>query len=211
MTEIRTIDTLKALINKKSGLAKPTRFLAQISLPFAIGTKDDASDLSLFCQTTQLPTRLIQTVEYAGTQRHSFSIPSGFKNDTITCTFLVGADFFPKNLFDDWMALSVDTVSYRVQYVDAYSATFNLYQLDQSDNIVYGVELQEAFPITISPIEMNAGSVNEVHKMSVTFSYYDAVPIPKEKFTTSQDISFQGETSPAIRAANFVPAGQNVA
>jgi len=182
--DIRTIDTLKTQISKRSGLAKPTRFLAQISLPFKINNVTDATDLSIFCQTAQLPTRMIQTVDYAGTQRHSFSIPSGFRNETITCTFLVGADFFPKNLFDAWMALSVDTESYRIRYVEEYSATFNLYQLDQSDNIVYGVELQEAFPISISPIEMNAASVNEIHKMSVTFSYYDAVPIPQARLTS---------------------------
>jgi hypothetical protein len=171
--EFNSIDNLKAAITKRNGLAKPTQFLIQFSLPAGVAQSTDMQDLSILCQTASLPTRTISTVDYAGTQRHSFKIPSGYSFDNITCTFLVGNDFFPKNLFDNWISQSVDPLSYRVKYLEQYSSTVTIYQLDSQSNPIYGVQLNHAFPTSISNLELDAGSTDQIHKLSVTFSYYD--------------------------------------
>lgn len=165
------IERLKATIMKRNGLAKPTRFLIEFSLP--PGVLSDTRDLSILCQTTSLPTRTITTTDYAGTQRHTFKIPSGYTFDALTCTFLVGNDFFPKNLFDSWLDQSVDRKSYRVKYQRDYSSTITIWQLDQDKNLVYGVKLNHAFPTAVSPLELDGGATDTVHTLSVTFSYYD--------------------------------------
>jgi hypothetical protein len=184
MPESNSIDNLKSAIIKRNGLAKPTQFLIEFSLPVGVRGNIDTSDLSILCQTTSLPTRTISTVDYAGTQRHSFRVPSGYTFDTITCTFLVGNDFFPKNLFDNWINQSVDPLSYRVKYLDQYSSTVRIYQLDTEGNFVYGVKLNHAFPTSINSLELDAGAMDQVHKLNVTFSYYDYEIINNSTSTT---------------------------
>lgn len=168
------IERLKATITKRKGLAKPTQFLIEFSLPIGVSSgPDDNRDLSILCQTTSLPTRTITTTDYAGTQRHAFKIPNGYTFDALTCTFLVGNDFFPKDLFDSWLDQSIDPKSYRVKYLSEYSSTITIWQLDQENKLGYGVKLNHAFPTAVSPLELDAGATDSVHKLSVTFSYYD--------------------------------------
>ena len=174
MPENSTIDSLKTVISRRSGLARPTKFLAEFFLPPGISMDTtDIKDLSIICQTSSLPTRTILTTDYSGTQRHAFKIPSGYSFDSITCTFLLSNDFFPKNIFDQWLDRSVDTLSYRVRYIKDYSGTINLYQLDGNDDPVYGLQLNEAYPTSISPVELDASQSDQIHRLSVTFSFYD--------------------------------------
>jgi len=169
-----SIEELKSIIVKRNGLAKPTRFVLEISLPGAIGSSIDMSDLSIMCQSASLPTRQISTVDYTSF-RQSFKIPAGYTTQDVICTFLLSADFFPKNVFDKWLELIVDPVTYRVNYVADYSANINIYQLDDYLNKIYGVQLRQAFPTTVSPIDVSADSTDSIQKLSVTFSYYDVL------------------------------------
>lgn len=184
MADNNLIDNLKGAITKRKGLAKPTQFLIEFTLPAGVVGSLDTRDLSILCQTTSLPTRTITTVDYAGTQRHSFKIPSGYSFDSLTCTFLVGNDFFPKNLFDNWINRSVDPLSYRVRYLEQYSSTVRIYQLDTEGNFIYGIKLNHAFPTDMNSLELDAGATDSVHKLNVTFSYYDYELIQNNVSTT---------------------------
>ena len=184
MADSNLIDNLKGAITKRKGLAKPTQFLIEFTLPTGVVGSLDTRDLSILCQTSSLPTRTITTVDYAGTQRHSFKIPSGYSFDSLTCTFLVGNDFFPKNLFDNWINRSVDPLSYRVRYLEQYSSTVRIYQLDTEGNFIYGIKLNHAFPTAMNSLELDAGATDSVHKLNVTFSYYDYELIQNTVSTT---------------------------
>jgi hypothetical protein len=184
MADNNLIDNLKGAITKRKGLAKPTQFLIEFTLPVGVVGSLDTRDLSILCQTTSLPTRTITTVDYAGTQRHSFKIPSGYSFDSLTCTFLVGNDFFPKNLFDNWINQSVDPLSYRVRYLEQYSSTVRIYQLDTEGNFIYGIKLNHAFPTAMNSLELDAGATDSIHKLNVTFSYYDYELIQNNVSTT---------------------------
>ena len=167
------IDTLKATIIKRKGLAKPTQFLVEFTLPAGVADPRDMQDLSIMCQSASLPTRSIGVTDYDGAQRHSFAIPSGYSYDKVECKFLLGNDFFPKNIFDKWIDKSIDSESYRLRYRNEYSSTITIYQLNGSGDIIYGVKLNHAFPIRIGDLELSGGLNNEVHILNVTFSYYD--------------------------------------
>lgn len=167
------IDTLKAQIAKRKGLAKPTQFLVEFSLPAGVADPRDMQDLSIMCQSASLPTRAIDVTDYAGAQRHSFAIPNGYSYDEVTCKFLLGNDYFPKNIFDRWIDRSIDSKSYRLLYRNEYSSTITIYQLDGSGDIIYGVRLNHAFPTKIGDLELDGNTIDTVHMLSVTFKYYD--------------------------------------
>jgi hypothetical protein len=174
MPENGSIDLLKTAISKRAGLAKPSRFHVEFTLPPGIGsgTSSDMTDLSIFCQSATIPTREINVEDYS-TFRQSYKIPTGYKNVDVTCVFMLGNDMFPKNIFDSWLALTVDPTSYRIRFVEDYAATVNIYQLDESLNRIYGVQLNQAFPITVAPLDLDSNNTDQVHKLSVIFTYYD--------------------------------------
>ena len=186
MAEKGSIDLLKTSISKRAGLAKPSRFHVEFTLPPGVGSgaSGDMTDLSIMCETATIPTREINTNEYA-TFRQSYKIPAGYKNLDVTCTFMLGNDMFPKNIFDAWMALTVDPVSYRIRYVEYYAATINIYQLDEALNRIYGIQLNQAFPIVIAPLELDGGNTDTVHKLQVTFTYYDLLLLSGKDFTNA--------------------------
>ena len=58
-----------------------------------------------------------------------------------------------------------------MQYYEDYIGAVQIFQLDEKDKRVYGVELVEAFPKTIGAMTLDYSNGNEIHKLSVTFSY----------------------------------------
>lgn len=191
MPDINTIDTLKSSLVSRNGLAKPTQFNILFTLPPGIpGASYVGRNLDLMCQGTALPTRTVETMEYSGTQRHPYAIPTGLKYDTIAFKFLVANDFFPKNIFDAWMNLVIDSKSYRIRYAADYATDISVHQEDGQGNSIYGVKLIQAFPTAISDIELDSGATDQVHMISVTFAYYeyesmDNTSLAAENFDTS--------------------------
>ena len=51
-----------------------------------------------------------------------------------------------KRYFEVWQRLSYDNVTWSMQYYENYIGAVQIFQLDEEDNIMYGVELVEAFP-----------------------------------------------------------------
>jgi len=185
MPEKSSIDILKATISNRGGFAKPSKFYAEFSLPTGVGSgAGDMTDLSIMCESSSIPTRSINTVEYS-TFRQTYKTPASYSLPDVTCVFLVGNDMFPKNIFDKWMALTVDPLTYRVKYVEDYSSTINIYQLDVAMNRIYGVQLSQAFPILVSPIELDGNNTNTVQKISVTFTYYDLLMLSGADLTNA--------------------------
>ena len=58
-----------------------------------------------------------------------------------------------------------------MQYYENYIGSVQIFQLDEEDNIMYGVELVEAFPKTIGAQTLDYSVTDQIHKLPVTFSY----------------------------------------
>jgi hypothetical protein len=71
-----------------------------------------------------------------------------------------------------------------VKYLDQYSSTVRIYQFDTEGNFIYGVKLNHAFPTAIASLELDAGAMDQIHKLNVTFSYYDYEVIKNSVSTT---------------------------
>ena len=58
-----------------------------------------------------------------------------------------------------------------MQYYENYIGGVQIFQLDEEDNIMYGVELVEAFPKNIGAQTLDYSATDQIHKLPVTFSY----------------------------------------
>ena len=191
-----SIDTLKSTIAKKGGLAKanrfnviftpPTQSLLNLNPEVLVGSLtsgtfsarnliSDPRDISLLCQSAQLPGRQITTIDY---QAHKQPVPIPYTaiNEDVTLKFLLTNDYYMKVLFDNWESAVIDVANYQIGYKKDFSTDVIIQQVNHKNIPVYGVKLQNAFPTTVSSIELDNSSENTVQELTVTLSYDNFIP-----------------------------------
>lgn len=186
-----SIQNLKSTISKKGGLAPanrfnviftpPTKTLLNVNVEGLIGSiisgngvnpKNliaDPRDISLLCESVQLPSRNISTFEHSH-DRQVNKYPYAFIDEDVTMVFHLTNDYYMKTMLDDWMASIFDTENYIVGYKKNYACDIIIQQLNQQDIPVYGVKLEKAYPINVAAVELNNGQSSTV-RLSVTFTY----------------------------------------
>jgi|TARA_Y100000389_G_scaffold164365_1_gene168010 hypothetical protein len=159
-----TIEDLKAAMSAKAP-ARPDRYRVRIPGLNAVG--------DILCQATNLPGRQITTTERRigmVTQK----MPYGFIFDDVSLTFLLDNEYVIKNYFEDWHEDIIGFDTYELKYKNDYSKTVEIQQLDkETESVVYGVRLKNAFPVTISPIELGDGLQNQITQVNVQLAFTD--------------------------------------
>ena len=197
------------------GVAKPNRFEVEIPVPplFARrGNLLDIRNVNLFCESTGLPGQVIgvkqQRIYGPAYQR---PITTDFGGEGITMVFLIDQPMDIKAFFDTWLSIIIDPVTYNVHYQDDYSVNVTIKQLNEKDAVSYAVVLQDCFPRSYNMLELNQGSTNSVHKLSVNFAYRKWIPAhritnaiyPRESTTVGPPAPTTFQTNP------FFGYGQN--
>jgi len=165
-----SIDILSSILKARDGLAKTNRFNAIFTAPG--GSAETAREISILCESCSIPTHTILTTDYAPV-RQSVKIPTGYSNEDVSFTFLLTSDFHLKEVFDSWLKLVVDPISYRVAYQEDYSSDVTIQQLDVQNNVMYSVILRKAYPTSVSSIALDNSAADQVQKMTVTMAYDD--------------------------------------
>lgn len=190
---------LFAFVNK-NGLAKTNRFEVVIDLPEKIKRKmqdnnNTASSaftnnelfkvikkfigtsretiigLNAMCEMVEFPGRTFATGETKYNGDMSKTAYGAIYMDMQT-TFKVTRDMHEKNLFDEWSNLIIDEKTHHLSYKDEYVCPrFIINQLDTEDQVVHTIELVDAFPLSISPMESNQEAQNSLHKLTVSWSF----------------------------------------
>jgi len=185
-----TVDTMKAMIGKKGGLAQTNRFLVLMTPPkvslinknpsVLLGTLlsgggitnviNDPRDISLLAKSVNIPGRSIATTDKQ-VGKQSMKIPYDFIDGDVKMDFMLTNDMFVRRYFADWLSCIVDADRYRVGYKKDYSTDIQIIQLNQNNLPIYGVTLENAFPLDISDIELDATGDSGINEISVNFAY----------------------------------------
>ena len=91
-------------------------------------------------------------------------------------SFILTNDYFMKKLFDNWMSGVFDVKDYRAGYKKDFTTDVIIQQLNSKNVPIYGVKLENAFPITMNSIQLDSNSENTVQKLNVTLSYENYIP-----------------------------------
>ena len=165
-----SIDSLKAILSNRRGIARANRFSVTMTPPAGIMTPTDVRDISVLCESSVIPSRKIKTFEYA-TYRQEMKYPAGFNHDDIDLSFILTGDYFIKNVMDAWLDLIVDHSSYRIQYQAKFAGTLLITQLDEALQEVYTLKLENAWPTSLGAIQLDANGGDTFHTLPVTFTY----------------------------------------
>lgn len=165
-------DITKQII--KRGIAKLNRFQLEIVEPPRLSNDDNfvkygvsnfINDLNFQCESVNIPSTNIETEE------DLFVTPSMKSFSELKVTIRVGADMKEKKFFDAWCNNIINENSFVVNYLDNIKTTINIYKMsDDLTKKIYGVQLIDAFPKTISEVTMNQDS-SEYMTIDVNFVY----------------------------------------
>ncbi len=193
-----SIDTMKSTINRRGGLARGNRFAVYISHPSksinsllgynpatllsnlisgdGVNIADfiqDPRDMFLLCQTATMPGKRILTQE-AMHNHHMSKKPYSAATDEVTMSFLLTNDYYIKKYFDMWQEMIIDTSGkhYKAFYKQDYCTDIIIQQLSSSNDVIpgYTIKLENAYPITVSGIELSEGS-DGIMSLDITFEY----------------------------------------
>ena len=184
-----SVDTLRGTLGKRGGVAKANRFSIYMPLPIlsinpgAILTNlasgngfnpmsllNDPRDMSLLCESCSLPGRQIATAEHI-TRLKAIKKPYGYINDDVSFTFLLTGDYYLKQVFDDWTAKTINFEKGTVNYKDDCVSDVTIQQLGPDNIPIYTCTLQNAFPVTVSAVELSNTSENTISRVTVTMAY----------------------------------------
>jgi hypothetical protein len=201
-----TINDIKNVIGRRGGLARPNRFKVDFtgllaaepgSVPIPGLDPESTRDLNFLVDNIGIPGRAINTFEYA-IWNHPIKIPIGYDEDDIEIVFNLTNDFMPKKIIDAWSAIIINQNSYLAEYDSAYKKDVIIWQLDENDNIKYGVKLLGAYPIASKGLFLDNSAESTVSRFSctLTFDKFINEPIPNEgvraprSLTTTDGIRF---------------------
>lgn len=219
-----SIDDLKSVIGKRKGLATPNRFIVHFSFPrvanfetdiigYAASSltgnfnkrkdqaKFDGRDTSILCDSCTIPGKTIETLSHKlDGYRQSVQFASGYSNENITFSFYITNDYYIKKIFDKWLNSIVDPESYTTLYDADYKVDMIIQQLDQQNNVVYGVKLRNAFPVNVSSITLDTSAVDTPQKLTVTMTYEDVTAEGALSSVLTKSKSFFGKLGDTIES-----------
>tara|TARA_Y100001973_G_scaffold106506_1_gene184863 strand:+ start:3529 stop:4104 length:576 start_codon:yes stop_codon:yes gene_type:complete len=152
--------------------ARSNRFDVQfLALPPSEFNINEYRNLRYRCEATELPGKTIGTSEYKdyGPIR---KIAYGALYNNQNLTFIVSDDMSEKTLFDRWQKYIVDNTSGSdVKYYDEYVGTIEITQYNRKNRVSKRIQLIEAYPVTMSPMNLGWDTTNEYHRISIEFAY----------------------------------------
>ena len=175
--------------SKFGGLASPNKFIVRITPPSRVfaGVGDafpTMEQLTFFCNTTSLPGKTINTVDYKPIAYGQVNkMPMSRTNDSFTTSFFCDSNYLMMGFFQRWLNFIVqdggetfNNRGYRqIGYKEDYACTIEIigYDQDNSEKIVYN--LSEAYPTQIGAVAMGWEMNDAVIQLPVEFTYTDIV------------------------------------
>lgn len=156
----------------KSELARPNRFEAFIPIPYILLPfyTEGASQLTLRCESAELPSRALATVDRKIGAVPIQKFPNQSLYNDMAMTFLVGGDMNEKLLFDAWLEVINPSSNFNFKYKKDYVTEIAVKQYDVSNNLTYEVILIDAFPIAVNQLDLDWSNDGH-HKLTVAFAY----------------------------------------
>ena len=162
-----SLDTFRSTV-LKSSLARNNRFEVIISSPPGL----TAGLVNLYCEQASLPALNISSKSFKiFGPTYQRPIYSEYGGEGIALNFHVDRDMRVKEFFEDWMHIIVDKNNFTIGYQKDYVTRITISQLDEQDDITHQIQLIDAFPRNMNPMELNHSSQNQTHRLNVVFAY----------------------------------------
>ena len=158
--------------------------------------------INIHCDSVNMPAHDLQTetITQFGPPREMVT-GHGFPG-TINASFYADSFLRERHFMEMWQKMAVNHVTHKAGYYNDYIGKMHIFQL-ASDNVQdhpsYGIEATEVYPATVSAIEYNYGTVNQIVKINVGFQYKEWHNLAADTIGI-QDFSGDRQVLPPIKA-----------
>jgi hypothetical protein len=166
------LDAFKAAMARRGGISKANRFDMICTLPPNIASDDKGRDLTLMCESAQLPGKQITSIEYS-LYGHNIKVPTGFIQEDVTLVFNITNDYYAKRIFDLWQNVVVSNTTFNLAYDSEFKVDIMIRQLNDDDSVVYTTHLLRAYPISVQAMTLDNNSDSQTQKLTVVIAYDD--------------------------------------
>ena len=183
-TAFAVLDEIFAEFRSDDGFARPNRYEVFFFPPVSRSQTNifaqimgqtvadqTARKTALRCESFEFPGRNLDSAPDTNIYGPEREIVQGYSYGDVTAVFQCSSDMKEKRFFETWQRLAYNPQTWSMQYYNDYTGSIKIFQLDETDRQRYGVEMIECFPKTIASQSLSYGTVNEIQKVSVTFSY----------------------------------------
>lgn len=181
------------------GFGGLTGFLANLlpsipNIPGILNTGNPSSrEMNILCSNATLPGKQILTTDRRIGMEFQ-KVAYGYAVDDVSLTFYLMNDYGVKDYFDAWANLVLNQETGEVGYKQDYAKTVKIHQLrrprkgfsanigpltgtvDIGGGTIYAVELVDAFPTTISGVQLS-NELDGLVQLSVQLSYTKWNPV----------------------------------
>lgn len=164
-----------AEVNTSSGMARANRYAIDMGLPrtlaqFGTYSQADRQRMHLFCEAVTLPGININTTQIR-TYGEVREMPYELNYDPVQFSFYVSGDMIVKGIFDQWIkSIQQGNTRNFNYYKDYISPKMEIWVDNMTDDTVYKVDLYEAYPKTVSAVQLGYDQ-KDVMKITVSMMY----------------------------------------
>jgi hypothetical protein len=152
-------------------LARPNRF--EVNIP---GIINAGSEESLLCINAEIPGLALSTGNTYDTNHAEYGsiMPSALPYDVVIkplgLTFTDTRDYKVRKAFDKWIDLIFDQKK-GFGYLEDYAKSVFIWGLARDGEAVYGIRLDNAYPIAIDEIALDAAAADSYVSFGVQITY----------------------------------------
>lgn len=164
-----------SILNFKSSLlgggARANQFRVTLNFPGFVDGATAATKAQFLCEAASLPGQTIgvATVMYRGRE---VKLAGERRFDNWQITVINDTDFDIHNAFEAWMeAINNKQENTGITNPLQYTVNMNVEQLGRNGETLKKYTFQDAWPVAISPIELNFADNDNVERFRVEFAY----------------------------------------
>ena len=136
------------------------------------------TQMNIHCDSVSMPGKdLVTQKKQFGNEPEVDMVTGHQYAGTINASFYADKYLRERQFMELWQKMAVNNTTNEAYYYDDYTGKMQIYQLGSLDGEgdrdvpTYGVEAIEVFPQTLSAVEYNYGSSNQIVKVNVSFAY----------------------------------------
>ena len=155
---------------RKGDFSYANRYESEISFP-AVVSNIEKRNLSIRCDNITMPGRNLRTVMNGNIYGPPHEMVQGTTFGEISASFYLSSNMRELKLFHEWQDSIVNPSTYDLNYYKETVGVVKIFTLDKNEKRTFGLELIEAFPKTVNPIQVGHASGNTINKVEVSFQY----------------------------------------
>lgn len=182
-------DINKFLSHFKSGIASPARYRVRFNLPKGIpnisGSAWESTEgniqrwqsalngtekINVFCHTCTMPQRSLMTYEHKQLNA-PYKVPYSQSYDPVSFVFYGDGDLSARRYFEIWQNAVVNIQSNTMNFYSEYVSDVIIEQMDQEGNPTYGVQLIEAYPMSVTAMDYSYSNQNTIQNIAIVLTY----------------------------------------